>query len=63
MKAKKEDIEHFISYIEKYRKYLEKHPGGHNKEKENKDADKAEEIYKSLLEKPRTYLDDKPILR
>ncbi|RLD16115.1 MAG: hypothetical protein DRI36_06145, partial [Caldiserica bacterium] len=63
MKAKKEDIEHFISYIEKYRKYLEKNPGGHNKEKENKDADKAEEIYKSLLEKPRTYLDDKPILR
>ena len=54
----KDDVDYFITQIQNYRKTLEEA----KKDKEIKDADKAVEVYKSLLAKPRTWLDDKPIL-
>jgi len=62
LEATKQDVGHFLKYIEQYRAYLAKNPPGHNRERELADADKAESVYRSLLVKPRTWLDDRPVV-
>lgn len=57
------DIGHFLGYIAAYRKYLEKDSPGHNRQKELADAVSAESVYKSLLSSPRSWLDDKSVIR